>query len=68
MAKKYHGDLDFMNLLDQEDRERFLEKSEEVQERAITENKIAKEDQKLWEKDAGISQLADRIASKSFQG
>lgn len=68
MAKKYHGDLDFMNLLDQEDKERFLEKPEEVQERAITENKIAKEDQKLWEKDAGMSQLVDRIASKSFQG
>lgn len=68
MAKKYRGDLDFMNRLDQEDRKRFLEKPEELQERAVTENKIAKEDQKLWEKDAGTSQLADRIASKSFQG
>lgn len=68
MAKKYHGDLDFMNRLDKEDRERFLAQPKEVQERAITENKLAKEDQKLWEKDAGVSQLVDRLASKSFQG
>ncbi len=68
MAKKYHGDLDFMNRLDKGDRERFLAQPKEVQERAITENKLAKEDQKLLEKGAGVSQLADRIASKSFQG
>lgn len=68
MAKKYHGDMDFMNKLDKEDRERFLAQPKEVQERAITENKLAKEDQKLWEKDAGVSQLVDRLASKSFQG
>ena len=67
MAEKYHGDMDFMNHLDKEDRRRFLAQPKEVQERAITQNKIAKEDQKLWEEDAGISQLADRIASKSFQ-
>lgn len=68
MAEKYHGDMDFMNKLDKEDRKRFLAQPKEVQERAITENKLAKEEQKLWEKDAGISQLADRLASKSFQG
>lgn len=67
MAEKYHGDMDFMNHLDEEDRRRFLARPKEVQERAVTQNKIAKEDQKLWEEDAGISQLADRIASKSFQ-
>ena len=68
MAKKYHGDMDFMNRLDKADRERFLAQPKEVQERAITENKLAKEEQKLLEKDAGISQLADRLATKSFQG
>lgn len=68
MAKKYHGDMDFMNKLDKEDRERFLAQPKEVQERAITENKLAKEDQKLWENDDGMSQLVDRLASKSFQG
>lgn len=68
MAKKYHGDMDFMNQLDKEDQERFLAQPKEVQERAITENKLAKEDQKLLEKDAGVSQLVDRLASKSFQG
>lgn len=68
MAKKYHGDMDFMNLLDQEDRARFLAKSKQEKEHAITENKLAKEEQKLLDKDAGVSQLADRLASKSFQG
>lgn len=68
MAKKYHGDMDFMNRLDKADRERFLAQPKEVQERAITENKIAKEDRKLLEQDAGVNQLTDRIASKSFQG
>ncbi|MDE6568945.1 MAG: hypothetical protein K2K70_14640 [Lachnospiraceae bacterium] len=68
MAKKYHGDMDFMNKLDKEDRERFLAQPKEVQERAVTENKLAKEEQKLWEENAGVSQLADRLASKSFQG
>lgn len=67
MAEKYHGDMDFMNHLDKEDRRRFLKQPKEVQERAVTQNKIAKEDEKLCEEDAGISQLADRIASKSFQ-
>lgn len=68
MAKKFYGDMDFMNKLDKEDRERFFAQPKEVQERAVTENKLAKEEQKLCEKDAGISQLADRLASKSFQG
>lgn len=68
MAKKYQGDMDFMNLLDEEDKARFLAKSNEEKEHAVTENKVAKEEQKLWEKDAGVSQLTDRIASKSFQG
>lgn len=68
MGKKYHGNMDFMNLLDEEDRKRFLAKSKEDREHAITENKLAKEERELEEKDADVSQLTDRIASKSFQG
>ncbi len=68
MKQKYKGDMDFMNLLDQEDRETFQEKTKEAKERAITENKLAKEERELTEHNADVNQLVDRIASKSFQG
>lgn len=60
--------MDFMNLLDEEDRETFQEKTKEAKERAITENKLAKEEKELMENNQGVNQLVDRIASKSFQG
>ncbi|MDO4166720.1 MAG: hypothetical protein Q4D32_04885 [Eubacteriales bacterium] len=68
MKQKYQGDMDFMNLLDEEDRETFQEKTKEAKERAITENKLAKEEKELMENNQGVNQLVDRIASKSFQG
>lgn len=68
MKQKYPKDLEFMEELSQEEREYFLNQPEEIQEKAIQENKVAEQEEKLREQDSWVNQLTDRIASKSFQG
>lgn len=68
MEKNLPEELDFLKKLNQEDRERFYNMTAEEKRNAITENKLAHEEQKLEAEDAKMSQLVDRIASKSFQG
>ena len=68
MEKGVSGDLDFLNQLNQEDRQRFYRMAASEKKMTVTENKLAKEEEKLAEENADMSQLTDRIASKSFQG
>ena len=68
MGEELPEELNFLEKLNRGDRERFYQKTEEQKKRAVTENKIAKEEEELRHADAAPNQLTDRIASKSFQG
>ncbi len=68
MKQKYPKDMEFVEELSQEEREHFLSQPKEVVENAVTENKIAEQEEKLREQDSWVNQLTDRIASESFQG
>lgn len=60
--------LDFLNELDNEDRERFFNMTAEEKRNVVTENMLAHEEERKREENADMSQLADRLASNSFQG
>lgn len=68
MEKALPEEVDFLEKLSTEDRERFFNMTEEEKKRAVFENKLAHAEEKVREEDAEMSQLVDRIASKSFQG
>lgn len=68
MSKKLPEELDFLEKLDKEDKERFFNMTDEEKKMVITENKLAHAEAKIQEENASMSQLTDRIASKSFQG
>lgn len=68
MAKDLPKELDFLEKLNREDRERFFNMTEEEKRTVITENKLAHAEQRIQEENAEMNQLVDRIASKSFQG
>lgn len=68
MGKDFPKELDFLEKLNREDRERFFNMTEEEKRTVITENKLAHEEQRIQEENAEMNQLVDRIASKSFQG
>ena len=67
MEKAIPEELDFLEKLSAEDRERFFNMTEEKK-LTISENKLAHAEAKVREENAELNQLADRIASKSFQG
>lgn len=66
--KDMSKELDFLEKLNSKDRERFFNMTEEEQKIVITENKLAHAEERIEEENAEMSQLVDRIASKSFQG
>lgn len=68
MEKAIPEELDFLEKLNAEDRERFFNMSEEEKKITIFENKLAHAEAKVQEENAEMSQLVDRLASKSFQG
>lgn len=68
MGKKFPEELEFLEKLDDTDRKIFFQKTEEEKQRAVTENKIAHEEEKMRRDNEKMNQLTDRIASKSFQG
>ncbi|MBO5484520.1 MAG: hypothetical protein J5979_04840 [Lachnospiraceae bacterium] len=61
-------ELDFLEKLDAADREKFYNMTEEEKRKVIFENKLAHAEEKATEEGRQMSQLVDRIASKSFQG
>jgi len=66
--KQLSTGLEFLNDLSKEERERFYAMSEEEQKKCITENLISHQDDEMWDRNDGISQLEGRIATKTFQG
>ena len=68
MEKAIPEELDFLEKLNTEDRERFFNMTEEEKRLTISENKLEKKKKKVREENAEMNQLTDRIASKSFQG
>lgn len=68
MSDQRPEELDFLEKLSEEDRQKFYNMSQEEKRTVITENLLSHEDARLWENNAGISQLIDRIVTKSFQG
>lgn len=68
MSDQRPEELDFLEKLSEEDRQKFYNMSQEEKRTVITENLLSHQDDRLWDNDAGISQLIDRIATKSFQG
>lgn len=68
MEKAIPEELDFLEKLNAEDRERFFNMTEEEKRLTISENKLAHAEEKVREENAEMNQLTDRIASKSFQG
>ena len=67
MEKNLPGDLDFLEKLNEEDKQRFFHMTEEEQRQTITENLIFHEEQRKQEENATMNQLVDRIATDSFQ-
>lgn len=61
-------ELDFLKKLDNEDKKRFYNMTDEEKRNAITENMLAHEEERKREENADMNQLVDRIASNSFQG
>ncbi len=68
MKRTVSDDLDFLKRLDAADRDRFFNMTEEEQERVVTENKLARQEERFRMHGAGMSQLCDRLSSESFQG
>ena len=68
MEKAIPEELDFLEKLNTEDRERFFNMTEEEKRLTLSENKLAHAEEKVREENAEMNQLTDRIASKSFQG
>ena len=68
MSKEYPEELEFLEKLNDTDRKIFSKLTEEEKQRAITENKIAHEEEEIRRDNEQMNQLTDRIASKSFQG
>lgn len=68
MGKKLPEELDFLDKLDDKDRAHFYNMTEEEKKKVIFENKLAHAEEKVQAEDGEMSQLVDRIASKSFQG
>lgn len=61
-------ELDFLKKLDNEDKKRFYNMTDEEKRNAITENMLAHEEERKREENADMNQLVDRLASNSFQG
>ena len=59
---------EYVENLNEEQREEFYAMSDERRKRCITENILNKQDNEMWEKNEGISQLEHRINTESFQG
>jgi len=66
--KEFPEELEFLEKLNETDREIFSKMTKEEKQRAVTENKIAHEEEKMRRDNEQMNQLTDRIASKSFQG
>lgn len=66
--KQLSTGLEFLNDLSKEEQERFYAMSEEEQKKCITENLLSHQDEEMWARNDGISQLEGRIATDSFQG
>lgn len=60
--------MEFLEDLTEDERKRFEALPDEDKHRCIAQNLISHQDDKLWDKDIGISQLEGRIVTKSFQG
>ena len=58
----------YLNSLNDEQKQKFYAMSEEKRKRCITENILGRQDEEMWEKNEGISQLEHRINTESFQG
>lgn len=67
-SKGLPEELDFLEKLDQADREHFFNMTKEEQEKTIFENRLAHAEARVREENAEMNQLVDRLASKSFQG
>lgn len=68
MNRTVSDDLALLKTLDEADRERFFNMTEEEQERVVTEHKLAMQEERFRKHGAGMSQLCDRLSSESFQG
>ena len=68
MHQQHSNDLDFLEKLNDTDRQIFNNKTQKEKEKAITENRLAKAEEKLDKEGLELGQLTDRIATKSFQG
>ncbi len=65
--KQMSEGLEFLGDLSREQRECFYAMSEEEQHKCIMQNLLSHQDDEMWERDEGISQLEGRIATNSFQ-
>ena len=68
MKTTVSDDLELLKRLDEADRNRFFNMTEEEQQRVVTENKLALQEERFRKHGAGMSQLCDRLSSESFQG
>lgn len=67
MKKESSDDFAFLEKLNAVDKAIFKNLTEEQKRMAVTENKLAHEEEKLRRDNEQTNQLTDRIASKSFQ-
>lgn len=67
MKKEGSDDYAFLEKLNSVDKAIFKDLSEEEKRMAVTENKLAHQEEKLRRDNEQTNQLTDRIASKSFQ-
>ncbi len=62
------GEKEYVKSLTQEERQEFYAMSKERKKKCVTENILSQQDEQMWEKNEGISQLEHRIHTDSFQG
>ena len=67
MKKEISEDYAFLEKLNSVDRAIFKNLTEEEKRMAVTENKLAHQEEKMRRDNEQENQLTDRIASKSFQ-
>ncbi len=53
--------------LTEEEKEKYRQMTPEQKRIVLTENKLEYQESRVWEKNEGMSQLTDRLATNSFQ-
>ena len=68
MDKMKEAEKEYVSNLTEDERAEYYAMPEERRKHCITEKILSRQDEEMWDKNEGISQLEHRINTESFQG